>query len=237
MNPNGLVAAASMTSQTSRSIRSHSRASWFTKAMLMLRKTFSSSLASSAASGEDSGITRSLIRRSRAAARSVASGVVAPTRRGTPLEAEAGSPGLTRSGANARSKSLPATRPDRSSSSRNGPVVVPGNVVDWRITSCPFRRCSRIIEAAERTGARSGSLDFVIGVGTQTKMTSASASPAAAGATTLSPLPRAATRRSSSISSIGELPLASCATRATLASTPTTLRPDSTKEIARGNPT
>ena len=226
-----------MTSQTSRSIRSQSSASWLTNAMLTLRKTFSSSLASSAASGEESGSTWSLISPSSAAARFVAAGVVAPTRRGTFLDAEAGSPGLTRSGANARSKSVPATSPERSSSRRNGPVVVPGKVVDWRMTSWPARRCSRIIDAADRTGARSGSFDFVIGVGTQTMMTSASARPASSGATTRSPLPSAATSRSSAMSSIGELPPASWATRTALASTPSTRRPASTNEIARGSPT
>ena len=61
MNPNGFVAAASMTSQTSRPIRSHSSASWFTSAMLTLRKTFSRSFASSAASGDESSRTLSLI--------------------------------------------------------------------------------------------------------------------------------------------------------------------------------
>ena len=94
MNPNGFVAAALMTSQTSRPIRSHSSASWFTNAMLTLRKTFSRSFASSAASGDDSSTTWSLMLRSRAAARFVACGVVAPTRRGTPFEALAGIAGV-----------------------------------------------------------------------------------------------------------------------------------------------
>ena len=82
----------------------------------------------------------SLMLRRSAAARSVAVGVVPPTSRGTERVALAGSPGFTRSGAKARSKSRPATRPDRSSSSRNGPSVVPGNVVDWRTTSWPGRK-------------------------------------------------------------------------------------------------
>jgi hypothetical protein len=72
MNPNGFVAAASMTSQTSRPIRSQSSASWLTSAMLTFRKTFSSSFASSAASGEESSMTLSLMHRSSAAARFVA---------------------------------------------------------------------------------------------------------------------------------------------------------------------
>ena len=99
MKPNGFVAAASMTSHTSRPIRSHSRASWLTNAMLTLRKTFSRSFASSAASGEDSSTTWSLMQRRSAAARVVAVGVMPPTRRGTLRAALAGSPGFTRSGA------------------------------------------------------------------------------------------------------------------------------------------
>src|SRR5579859_3140790 len=57
MNPNGLVAAASTTSQTSIPIRSQSCASSFTSAMLTERKMFSSSFVSSAASGDETGWT------------------------------------------------------------------------------------------------------------------------------------------------------------------------------------
>ena len=53
MNPNGFVAAASTTSQTSTPIRSHSCASSLTSAMFTERKMFSSSFTSSAASGEE----------------------------------------------------------------------------------------------------------------------------------------------------------------------------------------
>ena len=74
MNPKGFVAAASMTSQTSRPMRSQSSARLLTKAMLMFRKTFSRSFASSAASGEESSMTWSLMRRRRLAARRVAAG-------------------------------------------------------------------------------------------------------------------------------------------------------------------
>ena len=52
MKPNGFVAAASITSQTSIWSRSHICASSFTSAMLTERKMFSSSLVSSADSGE-----------------------------------------------------------------------------------------------------------------------------------------------------------------------------------------
>ncbi len=57
MNPNGLVAAASITSQTSIPIRPQRRASSLTSAMLTERKMFSSSFVSSAASGEETSIT------------------------------------------------------------------------------------------------------------------------------------------------------------------------------------
>ena len=149
----------------------------------------------------------------------------------------AGSPGLTRSGAKARSKSRPATRPESSSASRNGPSVVPGNVVDWRTTSCPARRCSRMVAAALRTGPRSGSFERVIGVGTHTKMASASARPADSGVTIRNPPARPRWRRASSTSSIGDRPARSSATRRPLASTPVTVRPDSDRARARGRPT
>ena len=51
MKPKGLVAAASITSQTSIPIRSQSTASSLTSAMLTERKMFSSSFVISAASG------------------------------------------------------------------------------------------------------------------------------------------------------------------------------------------
>ena len=59
MNPNGFVAAAPTTSQTSMPIRSQSWASSLTSAMFTDRKMFSSSLVSSAASGEETGTTLS----------------------------------------------------------------------------------------------------------------------------------------------------------------------------------
>ena len=57
MKPNGFVAAASITSQTSMSIRSQSCASSLTSAMLTERKMFSSSFVSSAASGVETACT------------------------------------------------------------------------------------------------------------------------------------------------------------------------------------
>ncbi|MNI57674.1 hypothetical protein D3C73_1127490 [compost metagenome] len=57
MKPNGLVAAASMTSQMSMPMRSHIIAISFTKAMFTLRNVFSSNLDISATFGEDTGTT------------------------------------------------------------------------------------------------------------------------------------------------------------------------------------
>ena len=61
IKPKGLVAAASTTSQTSIPIRSQSIASSLTSAMLTERKMFSSSFASSAASGPETATISSQI--------------------------------------------------------------------------------------------------------------------------------------------------------------------------------
>ena len=61
MNPYGLVAAASTTSQTSMPIRSQSTASSLTRAMFTERKMFSSSFVISAASGVATTTTSSQI--------------------------------------------------------------------------------------------------------------------------------------------------------------------------------
>ena len=57
MIPNGLVPAASSTSHTSRSMRSHSMASSFTRAMFTARKVFSNTFTISAAWEELTGTT------------------------------------------------------------------------------------------------------------------------------------------------------------------------------------
>ena len=57
MNPNGFVAAASMTSQGSTPIFRHAKASSLANAMLTLRNVFSSSLAVSATRGLDTSKT------------------------------------------------------------------------------------------------------------------------------------------------------------------------------------
>ena len=238
MNPNGFVAAALMTSQTSRPIRSHSSASWFTNAMLMLRKTFSRSFASSAASGDDSSTTWSLMLRSSAAARVVACGVVAPTRRGTPFEALAGSPGFTRSGANARSKSTPAFSPLRSTTSAKRTGRRPGerrrlehdqlaraDVAADRLGGGQDRREVRVLGGGDRR--RDAHEDRV-------RLGRSSSRPAT---TTRMPRSSAAPSRSSETSSIGEVRARSSAMRPGEASMPSTSSPASEKAMASGRPT
>ena len=62
MKPNGLLAAASMTSQTSTPRRSHMSATSLTRPMFTLRKVFSSSFTISAVWVEETGITLSMAR-------------------------------------------------------------------------------------------------------------------------------------------------------------------------------
>ncbi len=57
MNPNGLVAAASITSQTSMPMRPHIIAISFTRPMLIMRNVFSSSFTISATCVELTGTT------------------------------------------------------------------------------------------------------------------------------------------------------------------------------------
>ena len=83
MKPNGLVAAASTTSQMSIPIRSQSWASSLTSAMLTDRKMFSSSFVSSAASGEVTRWIVSIAVPYSAAAASVEAASIPPTTFGT----------------------------------------------------------------------------------------------------------------------------------------------------------
>ncbi len=93
MKPNGLVDAPRITSHTSRPRRSQISASSLTSAMLTLRKTFSNSLASSAASGLDISVTDGATLPRIADARAVVAASVPPTRRGM-LDEGRPSPGL-----------------------------------------------------------------------------------------------------------------------------------------------
>ena len=121
-----MVAAASTTSQTSISIRSHSIASSFTSAMFTERKTFSSSLVSSATSGVPTRTISSQTSEYRATARSRHSGVSPPTTFGVLRSVKSVRPGSIRSGEKATLKSRPAASPDSSSSGTSRSRVVPG---------------------------------------------------------------------------------------------------------------
>ena len=79
MNANGLVLAASMTSQTLTPNRSHNNAISLMKLMLMKRKVFSTSLASSAISGELTGTTSSMHAAYKTHAKTRGLGVSPPT--------------------------------------------------------------------------------------------------------------------------------------------------------------
>ena len=79
IKPNGFVAAALITSQTSTPSLSQTIASSFTIPILTARKVFSSSFTSSAASGDDTGTTTSMQLAYRALATSTQAGVMPPT--------------------------------------------------------------------------------------------------------------------------------------------------------------
>ena len=85
-------------------------------------------------------------------------------------------PGSTRSGEKARLKSSPARRPDSSSSGTRCSRVVPGKVVDSSTTSWPLAITPASAREALSSGPRSGSRLRVSGVGTQTRIASASCS-------------------------------------------------------------
>ena len=176
MKPNGLVAAASMTSQTSRPIRSQRSASWLTKAMLMLRKTFSRSFASSAASGDESSTTRSLMCRRRAAARAVAAGVTPPTRRGTSFAGARRIAGVDALGGEGEVEV--DARPEARLALEDRPEGTGRGAREGRrLEDDEVAGAEAVADepAAERTGPRSGSLVALTGVGTQTKTASAAA--------------------------------------------------------------
>ena len=101
-----------------------------------------------------------------------AGGVMPPTSRGTSRRCTRRIARVDPLGGEREVEVAAATSPDRSSSSRNGPLVVPGNVVDCRTTSWPARSCVADEAAARRTGPRSGPWPALIGVGTQTKIAS-----------------------------------------------------------------
>ncbi len=103
-------------------------------------------------------------------------GVSPPTTFGVVRSVKSVRPGSTRSGENASAKSSPARSPDSSSSGTMCSRVVPGNVVDSRITVWPRRITPASACAELSSGPRSGSRLRVSGVGTQTRIASASCS-------------------------------------------------------------
>ena len=126
MKPNGFVFAASTTSQTSMSMRSHMSASSLTRPMLTALNVFSSSLTISATRVELTGTIVVMAEPYSALASSTHAGVRPPTTFGTLWVWNVGLPGSTRSGENARKKSRPALRPVASSSGCTTSSVVPG---------------------------------------------------------------------------------------------------------------
>src|ERR671936_233277 len=136
MKPNGFVAAAPTTSQTSMPIRSQSCASSLTSAMFTERKMFSSSFVNSAASGVETSTIVSTARRYTSRARRVHSGVIPPTTFGVVFVVQSERPGSTRSGDIARWNPSPAFNPEpRSRIGCSSSRVVPGHVLEVTLAS------------------------------------------------------------------------------------------------------
>ena len=107
-------------------------------------------------------------------------------------------------------------------------------VVDWRMTSCPSRRCLPTVVAAARTKSRTGVLVASNGVGTQRKIASALVS--ASGSVVASNCTAAASSGSGT-SSMWLDPARRAATRASSTSRPMVRSPEPAKAMASGSPT
>src|SRR5215212_1264878 len=139
INPNGLVAAASITSQTSTLRRSHIIANSLTSPMLIIRNVFSSSFAISAASAELTACTVLIAPSYQVEATSPQASVIPPTTLGVLIVVKSSRPGSTRSGENARNQSSPMLSPQSVPSFGNRTSrVVPGYVVDSSTTTMPL---------------------------------------------------------------------------------------------------
>ena len=179
MKPNGFVAAASTTSQTSMPIRSQSCASSLTSAMLTERKMFSSSFVSSAASGDETRWTRvdrAAVERRRAP-RSQASSMP-PTTFGTFFVVQSVRPGSTRSGENARWKSSPAVEAAARLEERQHALARRARVRRrLEHDEVPVAQARRdLLRRRRATIERSGSRCFESGVGSAIRIASASRS-------------------------------------------------------------
>ena len=139
IKPNGLVPAASTTSQIFTPILSQSWANSFTKAILTLRKMFSNSFSISATFGDETGITLLTINPWAAHAKVVHHFVTPPATIGVFPVCHVVLPGSILSGENAKKKSLPMINPFFSNIGCTYLVVVPGNVVLFNMINCPKR--------------------------------------------------------------------------------------------------
>ena len=93
-----------------------------------------------------------------------------PTTFGVFLTFQISLPGSTRSGENARKKSVPAFNPLASKIGFTNSVVVPGYVVDCKIINMSFRKIDLTNLAALSIYERSGVCALSKGVGTQIKI-------------------------------------------------------------------
>ena len=99
-------------------------------------------------------------------------GVTPPTTLGISARPNFPLAGSMRSGEKARKKSTPTRAPRAWNIGSSSSSVVPGYVVDSRITSWPGRKWAATFSAAATTNEMSGSFDFRSGVGTQMMITS-----------------------------------------------------------------
>ena len=146
-------------------------------------------------------------------------------------------PGSTRSGENARLKSLPATRPVDSKIGFTNSTVVPGYVVDCRITNMSLRSADATVWVADWMKERSGVLALSNGVGTQMNTTSAVARSCAADVARNFFAPRIAATRSLEMSSMWLVPAFSLSTVLVEMSNPIVGNPTSANATTSGRPT
>src|SRR5690348_3987497 len=237
MKPNGFVAAASITSQTLTPNLSQITAISFTRPMLIMRKVFSRSLVSSAASGELTGTTSSMNSSYTCSPNLVHRSVMPPSTLGVFLVCQRPLPGSTRSGEKQRKKSSPTCSSRFSNVGSSTSRVVPGYVVDSSTTSWPGRSASATDSVAVTTNDMSGSFVLPNGLGTQIEMTSHSPKRDMSHGAAKLPLARSAAT-SPAATSLEWLPapLTWSATRADFPR-PSTGRPARPHSAATGSPT
>src|SRR6185312_16123329 len=237
MNPNGFVAAASITSHTLTPNLSQITAISLTRPMLIMRNVFSSSLVSSAASGELTGTTSSMNSSYTCSPNFVQRSVMPPSTLGVFLVCQRPLPGSTRSGEKQRKKSSPTCSSRFSNVGSSTSRVVPGYVVDSSTTSWPGRSASATDSVAVTTNDMSGSFVLPNGVGTQIEMTSHSPKRDMSNVASSLPLARSAATSPAATSLMWlPPPFTRSATRADF-SKPITCRPAFPISTASGSPT